>query len=60
MSEMSNDGLSGNERIDVAMAQLARLDELPVDAHPPIYDEIHTGLRDALANAGRDEDPSTS
>lgn len=60
MSETSSDGLSGNGRIDVAMAQLARLGELPVDAHPAIYDEIHTGLRDALANAGRDEDPSTS
>ena len=52
--------LSGNGRIDVAMARLERLDEVPVDAHPAIYDEIHTRLRDALANAGRDEDPSTS
>lgn len=70
MSEMSGDEvsgaeptdavLSGNGRIDDAMARLARLDELPVDAHPDIYDEIHTGLRDALANAGRDEDPSTA
>lgn len=47
-----------NTRIDEALARLDRLDELPVDAHPDIYDEIHTGLRNALANAGRDEDPS--
>ncbi|MBC7595925.1 MAG: hypothetical protein H7288_18655 [Kineosporiaceae bacterium] len=70
MSEMSGDEipgaeqtdavLSGNGRIDVAMARLERLDEVPVDAHPPIFDEIHARLRDALANAGRDEDPSTS
>lgn len=49
---------SGNSRIDDAMARLSRLDEVPVDAHPEIFDEIHTGLRDALANAGRDEDPT--
>lgn len=61
MSEMSGEtgaGQSGNGRIDEAIARLDRLDELPVDAHPEIYDEIHTGLRNALANAGRDEDPS--
>jgi len=63
MSEMSGEvvsgtELSGNSRIDRAVARLDRLDELPVDAHPDIYDEIHTGLRDALANAGRDEDPT--
>ena len=60
MTEMSSGRPSRNQRIDVALAQLARLDELPVDAHPPIFAAIHTGLRDALANAGRDEDPSTS
>jgi hypothetical protein len=61
MSEMSGEtgaGQSGNGRIDEAIARLDRLDELPVDAHPDIFDEIHTGLRNALANAGRDEDPS--
>lgn len=50
---------SGNGRIDEAMTRLARLDDAPVDAHPEIFDEIHTGLREALANAGRDEDPMT-
>lgn len=68
MSELSGESLSGsaptgsaptgNGRIDDAIARLARIEELPVDSHPEIYDEIHTGLRDALANAGRDEDPS--
>lgn len=60
MSQMSGDELSGNGRIDDAMALLQRLDELPVEAHPDIYDEVHTRLRDALANAGRDEDPHTT
>ena len=51
---------TGNGRIDEAIARLDRLDELSVDAHPEIFDEIHTGLRDALANAARDEDPSAT
>lgn len=50
---------TGNGRIDDAMARLTRLDEVPVDSHPEIFDEIHAGLRDALANAGRDEDIPT-
>ncbi len=62
MSEMSGDDpsglVTGNVRIDDAVARLGRLDELSVDDHPDIYDEIHTGLRDALANAGRGEDPA--
>lgn len=63
MSEMSGEAVSGtvrsgNGRIDDAVTRLDRLDELPVDAHPDIYDQIHAGLRDALANAGRDEDPA--
>ncbi|MGZ5373231.1 MAG: hypothetical protein ACXWDA_05520 [Aeromicrobium sp.] len=59
-AEPSDNGSTGkgNGRIDDAIARLERLDELPVDAHPEIFDEIHSGLRDALANAGRDEDPS--
>lgn len=57
-AELSDSGSTGNGRIDDAIARLERLDELPVDAHPEIFDEIHSGLRDALANAGRDEDPS--
>lgn len=67
MSEMEPDvgpetgvPLSGNSRIDDALARLERLDELPVEAHPEVFDEIHTGLRDALAHAGRDEDPPTA
>lgn len=68
MSEMSGEAVSGTVRsgtvpsgigrIDDALARLDRLDELPVDAHPDIYDQIHAGLRNALANAGRDEDPA--
>ena len=58
--EPSSPESTGNGRIDEAIARLDRLDELPVDAHPDIFDEIHTGLRDALANAGRDEDPSAA
>lgn len=60
-TELSGAELSGNMRIDEAIARLDSLDELPVEAHPEIFDEIHTNLRNALANAGRDEDlPSPS
>lgn len=56
MSEFS--GETGNARINEAIANLDQLDELPIEEHPAIFDEIHAGLRDALANAGRDEDPA--
>lgn len=55
MSEMSH-----NESIDTLIANLDQLDDLTVDQHPAVFDKIHAGLRDALANAGRDEDPSRS
>ncbi len=47
-----------SEPINTLIANLDRLDELPIEQHPAIFDEIHAGLRDALANAGRDEDPA--
>lgn len=46
------------EPINALIADLDRLDELPIDQHPAIFDDIHSGLRDALANAGRDGDPA--
>lgn len=49
-----------NDQINEAICKLDRLDELPIDQHPAIFDDIHSGLRDALANAGRDEDPAQS
>ena len=49
-----------SEQINEAIANLDRLDELPIDQHPEIFDAIHSGLRDALANAGRDGEPSES
>lgn len=55
MSEMNS-----TESIDTLIANLDQLDELPIEQHPAVFDEIHAGLRDALANAGRDEDPSQS
>lgn len=51
MSEQSN-----TAEIDQLVAALDRLEALPVDQHPEAFDEVHTALRDALANAGRAED----
>lgn len=58
MSE--HNGPPAHAQIDLAIGDLDRLDELPVAEHPAVFDEIHAALRDALANAGRDEDPGTA
>lgn len=46
------------EQINSLIADLDQLDGLPIEEHPAIFDGIHASLRDALANAGRDEDPT--
>lgn len=48
---------TGHPRIDEALERLHRLDELEITAHPEEFDAIHGVLREALANAGRDEGP---
>ncbi len=55
MSDQSN-----SAEIDQLVAALDRLEELPVDQHPAAFDEVHTALRAALANAGRVGDPGVS
>jgi hypothetical protein len=39
---------SGNPDVDEALARLRLLDELPVAAHPAVYERVHEGLRSAL------------
>jgi hypothetical protein len=36
-------------RVQAALARLAILDELPVEEHPAVYDEVHRALQDSLA-----------
>ncbi|MCU0265751.1 MAG: hypothetical protein MUC45_06480 [Actinomycetia bacterium] len=41
---------TGDDRVDTAVARLADLAELPVAAHPAVYEEVHRTLDDALAH----------
>jgi hypothetical protein len=36
-------------RVQAALARLAALDDLPVEKHPAVYDEVHRALQDILA-----------
>lgn len=40
---------TGNAEVDAAVERLRDADELPVDAHVEVYEDVHRGLRDALA-----------
>lgn len=40
---------TGDTRVDGALAELHRIDELPVSEHVAVYDEVHRRLQDALA-----------
>jgi len=49
---------TGHPRIDDALRRLDGLDELELVHHPEAFDAMHGALREALANAGNDEDPA--
>ncbi len=36
---------------DAAMAELARMDDLPVEAHADVYELVHNRLQDAIGDA---------
>ncbi|MGW5355629.1 hypothetical protein ACWERV_34565 [Streptomyces sp. NPDC004031] len=40
---------TGNADVDAALARLADADELPTHSHIEVYEDVHHGLRDALA-----------
>ncbi len=42
-------GATGNAEVDAAIERLADADALPTDAHIEVYEDVHRGLRDALA-----------
>lgn len=49
---------TGDPQVDHAAAGLDRLDDLPVDEHASVYDEVDSGLRAVLGAASdpaRDE-----
>ncbi len=39
---------TGDQLVDSAVARLAQLDELDVDEHGQIYDDVHASLNDVL------------
>jgi hypothetical protein len=41
---------TGVSSVDAAMAELARLDELPTSEHVAVYEGLHRQLQDALAD----------
>jgi hypothetical protein len=41
-------GATGNAEVDTAVERLSDADELPTDAHLEVYEDVHSGLRDAL------------
>ncbi|WP_324607823.1 hypothetical protein [Streptomyces sp. NRRL F-5123] len=40
---------TGNADVDAALARLVDADELPTQSHIEVYEDVHHGLRDALA-----------
>ncbi|MBD0740206.1 hypothetical protein [Streptomyces sp. CBMA29] len=40
---------TGNADVDAAVARLSDADELPTAGHVEVYEDVHRGLRDALA-----------
>ncbi len=42
-------GETGDERVEIALGGLTRLGALPVSAHADVFEEVFTGLEQALA-----------
>ncbi|MFG1807300.1 hypothetical protein [Streptomyces sp. NPDC049040] len=40
---------TGNADVDAAIGRLADADEMPTQSHIEVYEDVHSGLRDALA-----------
>ncbi|WP_107059349.1 hypothetical protein [Streptomyces sp. NRRL F-5126] len=40
---------TGDARVDAALARLGDADHLTTDGHIEVYEDVHQGLRDALA-----------
>ncbi|MCB5909915.1 hypothetical protein [Streptomyces pinistramenti] len=40
---------TGHAAVDAGLARLADADHLAADGHLPVYEDVHRGLRDALA-----------
>ena len=47
-------------RVGSALNRLADIDDLPVDDHVAVYDQVHRDLREALAEAGSAPETTSS
>lgn len=46
---------TGHALVDAALDDLRGLEDVDVSLHPERFDRVHGALREALANAGRDD-----
>jgi hypothetical protein len=44
---------TGDAQVDGVLSTLTRVGDLPTEAHGPVYEDVHQGLRDALAALDR-------
>jgi hypothetical protein len=44
---------TGDPRVDAVLVPLAALQSSPVSEHAGVYDDVHRGLQDALADLDR-------
>ncbi|CAN5583741.1 hypothetical protein BH24ACT13_BH24ACT13_08250 [soil metagenome] len=50
MQQQAGELRAAEQAVTDALARLAELDRLPVSAHPAVYEAVHRGLQDALAD----------
>jgi hypothetical protein len=53
---MQDDSDTGDARVDEAVARLGRLDELPLEEHVALYEELHDELRRVLSELDGGQD----
>ncbi|MFI6986131.1 hypothetical protein ACIBSV_47280 [Embleya sp. NPDC050154] len=44
---------TGDPHVDAVLATLSRVGDLPTEAHGSVYEDVHRGLRDTLADLDR-------
>lgn len=42
--------VTGDVRVDAALGRLGEFDDLPVEEHPAVFEDVHGRLQDALAH----------
>ncbi|MEV3993138.1 hypothetical protein AB0J57_29960 [Streptomyces sp. NPDC049837] len=51
---------TGHPRVDAALERLGDADHLPAEGHLEVYEDVHRGLREALAALDAGPQPSPS